>query len=77
MEGLWTETQHSGATVSVHKLAKKKKKNETNNSPVWTEQASSIKVLLLIMLYFEFPDSIASWSVNTTVNKKMQNHPVE
>ena len=32
--------------------------NETNIFPVWTEQASSIKFLLL-WLYFEFPDGTA------------------
>ena len=67
---------HSGAADSVHKLAKKKKRIMRPIIPQYglNKQVQS-RFLLLIMLYFEFPDSIASCSVNTTVNKKMKNYP--
>ena len=47
---LWTKPQAKSINLQ--------KKNETNILPVQTEQASSIKFLLL-WLYFEFPDGIA------------------
>ena len=43
------------AAGEIHELTKK---NDTNIFPVRTEQASSIKFLLL-WLYFEFPDDTA------------------
>ena len=49
---LWTEPQARSITLQ--------KKNETNIFPVRTEQASSIKFLLL-RLYFEFPDGTADF----------------
>ena len=48
------------------------KKNKTNIFPAWTDQASSIKVLLL-WFYFEFPDGtvhVISDNAHATIRRE-------